>query len=111
MIRPLDLQAIYMNLDKVSKEHSLSRNHVINQQTLEAQKLLKLHEADKNAVQSTQATEESSNEGAKVRTDEEDTEREAQGQFAKKHQPPEEEKPQDEKWTDTRLGAHVDLTS
>ncbi len=110
MIRPVDLQAIYMNLDKVAKEHALTRDHVINQQTLEAQKLLKLHEADRNAVQSTQASEESSNEGAKVRADEEDTEREAQGQFAKKPQPPEEEKPQDEKWTDPRLGTHVDLT-
>ncbi len=110
MIRPVDLQAIYMNLDKVSKEHSLSRDHVLNQQTLEAQKLLKLHEADRNAVQFTQASEETSGEGVKVRSDEEDTEREAQEKFAKKPEPKEEEKTKDEKWTDPKLGTHVDLT-
>ena len=111
MIRPVDLQAIYMNLDKVGKELSLTRTHVTNQQSLEAAKLLKIHDQEQNAVNTTQASEEAGAEGNKVKSD-----AEGGGQAGKHRQPQaqqdseQEAKPKDAAWTDPKLGHHVDIS-
>jgi hypothetical protein len=111
MIRPVDLQAIYMNLDKVGKELSLTRTHVTNQQSLEAAKLLKIHDQEQNAVNTTQASEETGAEGNKIKSD-----TEGGAQAGKHHQPQEQQdseqepKFKDAAWTDPKLGHHVDIT-
>ena len=50
MIRPLDLQTMYMNLDKVGKEAAQTRDAVHNQQLAEAQKLSQQDEAQRHSV-------------------------------------------------------------
>ena len=55
MIRPLDLQPLYMNLDKVGKEAAQNRDNVHNQQLEGAQRLAREHDHIQHSVGKTAA--------------------------------------------------------
>ncbi|MEI8094033.1 MAG: hypothetical protein WCG80_07475 [Spirochaetales bacterium] len=109
MIRPLDLQTLYMNLDKVGKETAQSRDAVHNQQLAEAQKLTKEDEAMRHTVNRTETGAETSDgNSTKVHGD--------GGRKGGKKAPGQgtgtEEETEDEKaegFTDPELGRHIDL--
>ena len=48
MIRPIDMQTMLMNLDKVGKDQAQARDNVTNQQAAEAQKLVRQDDQQTN---------------------------------------------------------------
>ena len=112
MIRPLDLQTLYMNLDKVGKEAAQSRDNVHNQQLAGAQKFTKDHDVQRHTVGKTAAGSEASEGGSeKVKADG----RNNSGGQRRGHAPPAEPEtpeadPEDPGFTDPELGRHIDFS-
>lgn len=108
MIRPLDLQTLYMNLEKVGKEQAQTKEAQALAQSHQVEKLQREHDQEQHAVVRTNATAEPAAD-TKV-----DSEGQGQGQESKRDarrrdQSEGEEKKGDE-WSDPELGKHVDLS-
>lgn len=106
MIRPLDLQMLYMNLEKVGKEQSLSKEASALAQSHQIEKLQREHDLEEHSVVRTNETSEPEAD-TKV-----DSEGKGPGQEPKREaRPGEEEKEEkNESWSDPELGKHVDLS-
>lgn len=112
MIRPLDLQTLYMNLEKVGKEQALSKEAQALAQANQVHKMQKEHDQGQHAVGKTNPTvgaegdtsvkvqadgkQPGSGEGPRHR-----------GTHASEEAEPEKE---DTAWKDPELGKHVDLS-
>lgn len=111
MIRPLDLQTLYMNLDKVGKEQAQSKEAQAQAQANQVQKLQKEHDQGQHAVKKTSPTAGAEGEhSVKVQSEGPGAD---QGQRRPGHQKPApeaEEEQQDTAWKDPELGKHVDLS-
>jgi len=113
MIRPLDLQTLYMNLEKVGKEQAHSKEVLAQAQAAQIQKLQKEHDQGEHAVGKTNADigpqEENS---VKIKADNRNSGSEGHPR-PKSEQRPDEE-PENEKketaWKDPELGKHVDIS-
>ncbi len=110
MIRPLDLQTMYMNLDKVGKEQAQNRDNVHNQQLAEAQKLSQEDELMRHSVNKTETGAQTSDGNpGNVKAD-------ARGKGGRRQllpgekPAPEEREETPEGFKDPRLGKHIDLT-
>lgn len=115
MIRPLDLQTLYMQMDKVGKEHSLSREHALHQQELEAQKLAKVHDQQGHAVSQVEDSNETAGEeSSKVKADEKENLPQGRGRNRRrqgeKPGEPESDSSKKNEWKDPDMGRHVDLS-
>lgn len=113
MIRPLDLQTLYMNLDKVSKEQAQSKEAVAQAQANEVRKLAKEHDQGAHAVGRTNATTAAEGDtSVKVDADGRNPDsgrRRPPGAPPAPEEETEKEK-QDSAWKDPELGKHVDLS-
>jgi hypothetical protein len=112
MIRPLDLQTLYMNLDKVGKDQAHSKEALVQAQANQVQKMQKEHDQGQHAVGKTNPAGGAEGDNAvKVAPDGHNPD---QGE---RHRPkpgtpaaePEAEQ-QDTAWKDPELGKHVDLS-
>jgi len=113
MITPLDLQTLYMNLEKVAKEQANSKEAIAQVQANRVQKLHKEHDQGQHSVGRTNPTTAAEGDtSVKV---------EADGKNPNPHQgrrpgvptPAEDEaakEKQDSTWKDPELGKHVDLS-
>jgi len=110
MLRPLDLQTLYMNLDKVGKEQALSKEAQALAQANQVLKMQKEHDQGQHAVTKVNATTEGEGSLA-VQADGQQAGGEAPRHKSRKpgSEEPEEEQ-EDKAWKDTRLGNHVDLS-
>ena len=114
MIRPIDLQTMYMNLDKVGKEQSVVKEQTQHQQTAQVERLHKEHDAQSHAVIKTPAGAEA--EGKEANTIRPDQQEKKSGRRTGKKKAVEvtEEDLSDEKndneWTDPQLGRHIDVS-
>jgi hypothetical protein len=110
MIRPLDLQTMYMNLYKLGKEQAHNRDNVHNQQLAEAQKLSQEDELMRHSVNKAetgaQTTDGNRN---KVKADARGNGGKRQLLQGEKPETDNEEEPA-EGFKDPRLGKHIDLT-
>jgi len=108
MIRPLDLQMLYMNLEKVGKETAQAKEAATLAQSHQVEKLQRQHDQGQHAVVRTEATAEPE-QGARV-----DSEGKGAGQEPRQEaRSSSEEEAADqepEDWTDPELGKHVDLS-
>ncbi len=107
MIRPLDLQTLYMNLEKVGKEQAQTKEAAALAQSRQVEKLQREHDQEQHAVVRTNATAEPE-QGVKV-----DSEGgEGQPRDARRQNDAEEgqEKEKESTWSDPELGKHVDLS-
>jgi hypothetical protein len=110
MIRPLDLQTLYMNLEKVGKEQAQSKEAAALAQSHQVEKLQREHDQEQHAVVRTNATAEPE-QGTKVDAEGRGT----QGQPREARRQNEAEEGQDKEkeadaWSDPELGKHVDLS-
>jgi hypothetical protein len=114
MIRPLDLQTLFMNLDKIGKEQAVSKEAQAQAQANQVTKLQKEHDQNAHAVKKTNPTGGAEGEtSVKVQADGHNP----QGQEKPKPRAgsPEAEdggkkEKQDTAWKDPELGKHVDLS-
>ena len=112
MITPLDLQTLYMNLDKVGKEQAQSKEAVATAQANEVRKLAKEHDQGAHAVGRTNPTTGAEGDtSVKVQADGKNPDQGRRRSQAKAvpEVEPEKEK-QDATWKDPELGKHVDLS-
>lgn len=113
MIRPLDLQTLYMNLDKVGKEQAQSKEALAQAQANQVQKLAKEHDQGQHAVGKTNPTSGAEGEtSVKVQSDgrpPDQGERRKPKPGAPSSDEAEPDK-QDSAWKDPELGKHVDLS-
>jgi hypothetical protein len=113
MIRPLDLQTLYMNLEKVGKEQAQTKEAIATAQANEVRKLAKEHDQGAHAVGRTNPTTPAEGDtSVKVQADGKNPD---QGRRRPKGAPaaPGEEtekETQDSAWKDPELGKHVDLS-
>jgi len=112
MIRPLDLQTLYMNLDKVGKEQAQSKEAQAQAQAFQVQKLAKEHDQGAHSVKKTNAA--AGAEGdTSVKVDAEgrnpDQPRHRGGRPPVPAEEPEPEK-KENAFQDPELGKHVDLS-
>jgi len=111
MIRPLDLQILYMNLDKVSKETSLMKDAAAQAQANEALKLQKeqdtgLHSVGRTAPADGDDLEVKVNADSHAGTSPDDS-----GPPSEQKSEEDEKKPAKKpSWKDPQLGRHVDLS-
>ena len=111
MIRPLDLQTLYMNLEKVGKEQAVSKEAVARAQANEVLKLEKQHDLEAHAVGRTNPTTPAEGDtSVKVQADGKNPDQ--GGQRRPSPSPTEEavEKEKQDTWKDPELGKHVDLS-
>lgn len=113
MIRPLDLQTLYMNLDKVGKEQAQSKEAQAQAQANQVNRLAREHDQEQHAVVRTPETGgAASDDAVKVRADD----RRRQGRSGKqsddpgKDEPAAEENAESDSWSDPELGKHIDLS-
>ena len=114
MIRPLDLQTLFMNLDKVGKEQSQSKEAQAQAQANQVQKMQKEHDQGAHSVKRTNPTGGAEGEtSVKVKADGHNP----QGGEKPKPRagsPDEGDEGESEKkdtaWKDPELGKHVDLS-
>jgi len=108
MIRPIDLQTLYMNLEKVGKEQAQTKEAAALAQSRQVEKLQREHDQEQHAVVRTNATAELE-QGNKV-----DSEGGQGGQPRDARRQNEAEEGQDKEkesaWSDPELGKHVDLS-
>jgi hypothetical protein len=106
MIRPLDLQTLYMNLEKVGKEQAQSKEAAALAQSHQVEKLQREHDQDQHAVVRTNATAEPE-EGVKV-----DSESRGSAQQHRQGKQPDKQAEEEgnDTWSDPELGKHVDLS-
>jgi hypothetical protein len=112
MIRPLDLQTLYMNLEKVGKEQAQSKEAVAQAQAAQVQRLQREHDQGQHAVGKVNADVGPEEDNAvKVKADGRGSG--PQGRAKPKSEGGEEDS-EDEKdettWKDPELGKHVDLS-
>ena len=111
MIRPLDLQTMFMNLDKVGKELSQSKEAQAQAQAAQVQRLHKEHERGDQTVGQTGAVMADEGDPAvKVRSDGTGP---GGGKPRDRKNPPAgdgEKDKNDSAWTDPELGTHVDIS-
>lgn len=112
MIRPLDLQTLYMNLDKVGKEQAQSKEAQAQAQANQVQRLQKEHDQGQHAVGKTNPTVGAEGDtSVKVQADGRqagsELPRHRQSRQKTEDEPPEEE---DTTWKDPELGKHIDLS-
>ncbi len=114
MIRPLDLQTLYMNLEKIGKEQAVSKEAVAQAQANQVQRLQKEHDQGQHAVGRTNPTVGAEGDtSVKVKADSQNP---GSGEQAKPRSgaPASQEEPEKEKkdstWKDPELGKHVDLS-
>ena len=106
MIRPLDLQTLYMNLEKVGKEQAVTKEAAALAQSHQIEKLQREHDQEQHSVVRTNATSEPEAD-AKVDSDGspgQEPKREAKGQAE------EENDEKKDSWSDPELGKHIDLS-
>ena len=108
MIRPLDLQTLYMNLEKVGKEQAQSKEAVTQAQSHQAQKMLKEHDQGQHAVGRTNPT--TGAEGDKVQADGKNPDQGRRRPGPVLNPEDEAEKEKQDAWKDPELGKHVDLS-
>jgi len=111
MIRPLDLQTLYMNLEKVGKEQAQSKEAGAIAQANEVKKLQKEHDQGQHAVGRTNPTTGAEGDtSVKVQADGKnpDQGRRRPGPALTPEQEAEKEK--QDAWKDPELGKHVDLS-
>lgn len=113
MIRPLDLQTLYMNLEKVGKELAQSKEAQAQAQANQVQKMQKEHDQGAHAVGKTNpAVGAEGDTSVKVQADGNGP---GSGNYPR-HKPgtPAQEEAEQEKkdtaWKDPELGKHVDLS-
>jgi len=113
MIRPLDLQTLYMNLEKVGKEQSLSKEAAALAQANQVKKMQKEHDQGQHAVGRTNPTTGAEGDtSVKVQADGKNSNQES-GRRKPAPVPTPEDEPEKEKqdtWKDPELGKHVDLS-
>jgi len=113
MIRPLDLQTLYMNLEKVGKETAHSKEVLAQAQANQVDKLHKEHDQGQHAVGRTTAAQGPEGDtSVKVQSDGANPD-----QGRRKGQRPEpkagvdsDPEKEDSSWKDPELGKHVDLS-
>lgn len=113
MIRPLDLQTMFMNLEKVGKEQSQSKEAQAQAQANQVNKMQKEHDQGQHAVKKTNPTGGAEGEtSVKVQADGHNPqggERPKPRQGAPGSGDDGEKDKQDTTWKDPTLGKHVDL--
>lgn len=111
MIRPLDLQTLYMNLEKVGKEQANSKEALVQAQANQVQKLQKEHDRGQHAVGRTPAaTGAEGDESVKVQADGKSPQGQGQKHSGASTPEQEEQEKHDSSWKDPELGKHVDLS-
>ena len=112
MITPLDLQTLYMNLDKVGKEQAHSKEAVAQAQANQVQKMQKEHDQGQHAVGRTNPTTGAEGDtSVKVQADGKNPNHGRPRPKGKAVPEAEAEKDkQDATWKDPELGKHVDLS-
>ena len=112
MIRPLDLQTLYMNLDKVGKEVSHSKEAEAQAQANQVQKMQKEHDQGAHAVGKTNPTTGAEGDtSVKVQADGHNPQQGTPQRRAKKGgEVLEDEESEEPAWKDPGLGKHVDLS-
>jgi len=113
VIRPLDLQTLYMNLDKVGKEQAQSKEAQATAQANQVQKLHKEHDQGQHAVGKTNPT--TGAEGDTSVKVQADGRQPGSGERPKPRSgAPASDEAETEKeeaaWKDPELGKHVDLS-
>ena len=112
MIRPLDLQTLYMNLDKVGKEQAATKEAQAQAQAFQVQKLAKEHDQGAHSVKKTNPA--AGAEGdASVKVDPEGKNHDQPDRRRGGPPPQAEETETDKKenaFQDPELGKHVDLS-
>lgn len=109
MIRPVDLQTLFVNMDKVGKEHAQTRENVALAQAAEAKKLLEADDKATHAVIETKSTQEGGDE-VKLQLHKDEVPHGKSGKRKKKPDEPEDEPESDNKWKDPELGSHIDIS-
>ena len=113
MIRPLDLQTLYMNLEKVGKEQAHSKEAIAQAQAAQVQKLQKEHDQGQHSVGKTKADIGPQEENTvKVKSDG-SSGSEARPRAKSEEKSREEDSEKDKKesaWKDPELGKHVDIS-
>lgn len=113
MIRPLDLQTLYMNLEKVGKEQANSKEAQVQAQANQVQRLQKEHDQGAHAVGRTNPTVGAEGDtSVKVQAD---GKQPGSGELPRRRPgPPVPDEPEpeenDQSWKDPELGKHVDLS-
>lgn len=113
MIRPLDLQTLYMNLEKVGKEQAQSKEAQAQAQSHQVQKMQKEHDQGAHAVGKTNPTVGAEGDtSVKVQADGRQPGSGEPGRQKAGSQASDEaeEKKKDTAWKDPELGKHVDLS-
>ena len=113
MIRPLDLQTLYMNLDKVGKEQAQSKEAQALAQANQVNKMQKEHDQGQHAVGRTNPTTGAEGDtSVKVQADGRQPGAGEQPKHRPGSQAPEEaeQEKKDAAWKDPELGKHVDLS-
>ena len=114
MIRPIDLQTMFMSLDKVGKEQSVVKEQTLHQQTVQVERLHKEHDAQSHAVIRTPASSKAEGqESNTIRPDQPEKKSGRRPDKKKTSEEPEEtgngEQPENE-WSDPQLGRHIDMS-
>lgn len=110
MIRPIDLQTLFVNMDKVGKEHAQTRENVAHQQSAQAQKIL---QHDDQTVHSVIQTTETQEEAQEIKTDihkDELPDRKQKRKHSKKSIPDEAATEKSNEWKDPDLGSKIDIS-
>jgi hypothetical protein len=111
MITPLDLQTLYMNLDKVSKEQAHSKEAMAQAQANQVQKMQKEHDQGQHAVGRTNPAAQTEGDAMKVQADGQNPGQGRRGNAPETAKSEAEEKEKnDTAWKDPELGKHVDLS-
>jgi len=114
MIRPLDLQTLYMNLEKVGKEQAVSKEALAQAQAAQVQKLQKEHDQGQHAVGRTNADVGPQEENSvKVKADSRNPDSGGQPRAKSEDSGPQDDAEKEKKdtaWKDPELGKHVDIS-
>jgi len=114
MITPLDLQTLYMNLDKVGKEQAHSKEALAQAQANQVQKLQKEHDQGQHAVGRTSPTiRPEGDTSVKVQADGHNSgqgRRPGAPEPSLKDEAEKDKEKKDSTWKDPELGKHVDLS-
>jgi hypothetical protein len=109
MIRPLDLQTLYMNLEKVGKEQAQTKEAAAMAQSHQVEKLQREHDQEQHAVVRTNATAEPE-QGAKVDSEGQGGSGQPRDAKAKTPNDAEGQSKDGDEWSDPELGKHIDLS-
>ena len=111
MIRPLDLQTLYMNLDKVGEEQAHSKEAIARAQANQVAKMAKEHDQGQHAVWRTNPTTGAEGDtSVKVEADGHNPDQGRRPPSAPLPKDEPEKEKQDSTWKDPELGKHIDLS-